>query len=316
MGKSGSGKLSMRNMIFLNYSAIDTRRLGATIDVERTQIRLLNNLNMLLMDCGGQEHNMRKYITDGRARFMNVELLIYVFDIGQTEENDFSIFNLILKQLKELSPKCKIFILTHKMDLVNEDERELVMAAFQDNLRRYAVFLKFFAEKDHVQYAATSIWDESLYKAWSAVIGSLIPQTQLLQKNLKGLASIVNAEFVMIFEKLTFLKIATYPQYTDKSKQDDLESITQKVSGIIKNFKKSVEKISARFDTLTLYSDSKNIYFDSLTENMVIMIVAGDNEVDKKDGLPEQVKASEEAYVHYVVKKARKAFEKIDFGSE
>lgn len=30
MGKSGSGKTSMRSIIFANYIAKDTRRLGAT----------------------------------------------------------------------------------------------------------------------------------------------------------------------------------------------------------------------------------------------------------------------------------------------
>jgi Ras-related GTP-binding protein A/B len=30
MGKSGGGKTSMRSIIFANYSAKDTRRLGAT----------------------------------------------------------------------------------------------------------------------------------------------------------------------------------------------------------------------------------------------------------------------------------------------
>jgi alpha-D-ribose 1-methylphosphonate 5-triphosphate synthase subunit PhnL len=44
MGKSGSGKTSMRSIIFANYIARDTRRLGATIDVEHSHVRLLGNL--------------------------------------------------------------------------------------------------------------------------------------------------------------------------------------------------------------------------------------------------------------------------------
>ena len=39
MGKSGSGKTSMRSIIFANYIARDTRRLGATIDVEHSHVR-------------------------------------------------------------------------------------------------------------------------------------------------------------------------------------------------------------------------------------------------------------------------------------
>lgn len=53
MGKSGSGKSSMRNIIFSNYRAKDVRRLGATIDVEHSNIKFLGNLTLNLWDCGG-----------------------------------------------------------------------------------------------------------------------------------------------------------------------------------------------------------------------------------------------------------------------
>ncbi|TKC34364.1 hypothetical protein EI555_010293, partial [Monodon monoceros] len=51
MGKSGSGKTSMRSIIFANYIARDTRRLGATIDVEHSHVRFLGNLVLNLWDC-------------------------------------------------------------------------------------------------------------------------------------------------------------------------------------------------------------------------------------------------------------------------
>ena len=55
MGRSGSGKTSMRSIIFDNVVASDTRRLGATIDVESSQVRFLGDLQLDLWDCGGQE---------------------------------------------------------------------------------------------------------------------------------------------------------------------------------------------------------------------------------------------------------------------
>ena len=55
MGKSGSGKSSMRSIIFKSQLAADTRRLGATIDVESSQIKFLGGLRLDLWDCGGQE---------------------------------------------------------------------------------------------------------------------------------------------------------------------------------------------------------------------------------------------------------------------
>lgn len=54
MGRSGAGKSSMRAIIFSNYVAKDVRRLGATIDVEHSNIRFMGNLLLNLWDCGGQ----------------------------------------------------------------------------------------------------------------------------------------------------------------------------------------------------------------------------------------------------------------------
>lgn len=82
MGKSGSGKTSMRSIIFANNIARDTRRLGATIDVEHSHVRFLGNLVLNLWDCGGQEVFMENYFASQKEHiFRNVEVLIYVFDV-------------------------------------------------------------------------------------------------------------------------------------------------------------------------------------------------------------------------------------------
>ncbi|KAL0624529.1 Ras-related GTP-binding protein A [Plecturocebus cupreus] len=60
MGKSWPGKTSMRSIIFANYIAHDTPRLGATIDVEHSHVRFLGNLVLNLWDCGEREADLRR----------------------------------------------------------------------------------------------------------------------------------------------------------------------------------------------------------------------------------------------------------------
>ena len=57
MGKSGAGKTSMRSIIFANYVARDTSRLGPTLDVEHSHVRFMGNLVLNLWDCGGSKNN-------------------------------------------------------------------------------------------------------------------------------------------------------------------------------------------------------------------------------------------------------------------
>uniref|UniRef100_A0A674MAY6 Ras-related GTP-binding protein n=1 Tax=Takifugu rubripes TaxID=31033 RepID=A0A674MAY6_TAKRU len=75
MGKSGSGKTSMRSIIFANYIARDTRRLGATIDVEHSHVRFLGNLVLNLWDCGGQDTFMENYFTSHLHRRLHLQHL-------------------------------------------------------------------------------------------------------------------------------------------------------------------------------------------------------------------------------------------------
>ena len=67
----------MRSIIFANYIARDTRRLGATMDVEQSNVRFLNNLVLNLWDCGGQDAFMETFFTSQRDHiYSNVEVCV------------------------------------------------------------------------------------------------------------------------------------------------------------------------------------------------------------------------------------------------
>ncbi len=126
MGKSGSGKTSMRSIIFANYLARDTWRLGVTMDVEHSHVRFMGSLVLSLWDCGGQDRFMESYFESQREYiFTNVQVLIYVFDIESPErEKDVNYFKNALDALKVNSPQAKVFCLIHKMDVIlTEEER-------------------------------------------------------------------------------------------------------------------------------------------------------------------------------------------------
>jgi len=87
------------------------------------------------------------------------------------------------------------------MDLVPEAQRALVFAEREAELKRRAIPLD-------VTCFGTSIWDESLYRAWSAMVVALIPNVSTLQSHLDGFARVLDADEVVLFERATFLVIA------------------------------------------------------------------------------------------------------------
>jgi len=71
---------------------------------------------------------MENYFASQRDNiFRNVEVLIYVFDVESHElEKDMHYYQSCLEAILQNSPDAKIFCLIHKMDLVQEDQRDLV----------------------------------------------------------------------------------------------------------------------------------------------------------------------------------------------
>lgn len=75
-----------------------------------------------------QDTFMENYFTSQRDNiFRNVEVLIYVFDVESRElEKDMHYYQSCLEAILQNSPDAKVFCLVHKMDLVQEDQRDVV----------------------------------------------------------------------------------------------------------------------------------------------------------------------------------------------
>ncbi|KAJ3016063.1 hypothetical protein HKX48_004241 [Thoreauomyces humboldtii] len=269
MGKSGSGKTSMRSIIFANYIARDTRRLGATIDVEHSNVRFLGNLVLNLWDCGGQEVFMENYIAAQRDHiFRNVEVLIYVFDVESREyEKDMHYYQSCLEAIMTNSKDARIFCLIHKMDLVPEDQRDAVFEEREADLKRRSLPLNITA-------FGTSIWDETLYKAWSSIVYSLIPNVRQLEQHLESLCAICEADEVVLFERTTFLVIS----HSAQKPHPDVHRF-EKVSNIIKQFKLSCSKSQAQFQSMEVRSSTFASFIDVLTPNTYVMVVMSDGTI-------------------------------------
>jgi len=269
MGRSGSGKTSMRSIIFANYIARDTQALAATHDVEASHVRFLGNLTLHLWDCGGQNVFMENYLTSQKAHiFRNVAVLIYVFDVEKRDvQEDLTYFRSCVDALTQHSPDSKIFCLIHKMDLLSEDQGEKVFKKRELELSDIALPMK-------PTFFKTSIWDETLYLAWSSIVYSLIPNVKVLESHLKNFCSVCEADEVVLFERATFLVIS----HANAKAHDDVHRF-EKISNIIKQFKLSCSKSQAYFQTMEVRNSNFAAFIDILTSNTYIMVIMSDTSI-------------------------------------
>lgn len=232
-------------------------------------MRFLGSLVLNLWDCGGQHVFYENYFTSKRDHiFSDVALLIYVFDINSEDlAADLRYYSTAMEALAQYSPGAKVFILIHKMDLIPEETRE---AAFEER----ATLIQEASRGFTISPFKTSIFDETLYKAWSAIVYSLIPNIKVLEDNLNEFATVCDADEVVLFEKATFLVIshATRTTYSDIHR-------FEKVSNIVKQFKLSCIKAKSQLKGMRAGNSTFSVFIDAFTSNTYLMVISSDRAI-------------------------------------
>lgn len=198
------------------------------VNVEHSQIRFLNGMLFSIWDCGGYKYILLSYLilfsqslfydnyfgSERENTFSNVKTLIYTFDVkhlsGDEQATDLEFFNKTIEALLEYSSTCQIFIIITKIDLIPTYQREEIFKT-TSNLVNDIVLKSFpsLAENKKVDYFFTSIWDNTIYKAWGTIVCSLIPNLPDLQKKLDNLCEKCESDEVFLYERSTFLLIAS-----------------------------------------------------------------------------------------------------------
>ncbi|OAT04770.1 small monomeric GTPase [Blastomyces gilchristii SLH14081] len=272
MGKSGSGKSSMRSIIFSNYVAKDVRRLGATIDVEHSHVKFMGNLTLNLWDCGGQDAFMETYLASQRENiFSDVAVLIYVFDIESREvERDLDTYFAIITALQEFSPSAFVFCLIHKLDLIQTEHRRRIYEERSSLIRARS---GSFA----IDTFGSSIWDQSLYKAWAGIVHKLIPNLSVIERFLQAFAEKIDAEEIILFERSTFLTVTSVA--SEVGRLNPIFDRHERLSNIMKAFKHCAARnthttpASASFLVMHTKTPQFNVFLGRFTDNTYIFVV-------------------------------------------
>jgi len=280
MGKSGAGKTSMRSIIFASWMAKDVQRLGVTMDIEHAQIRMLGNLVVNLWDCGGQDTFMENYFSNQKEHiFRATEVLIYVLDVKSDKpEGDMEGYVECLKAIANYSSDAKVFALVNKMDLIDEADKQRVFEQKKKMLEEHARFHHLT-----VQVSKTSIWDKTLYSAWSKIVTQLVPNKQKFEEELERLAEESEADEVMLFEKATFLNIC-YKRNNkkrngpkDRGDAEDEQIIAARMEDTsvwMKNFKITCQMNATNYHSMEIRTSTFSAIMKVFTEYTFIMLVS------------------------------------------
>jgi Ras-related GTP-binding protein A/B len=147
------------------------------------------------------------------------------------------------------------------MDLVSENKRVEIFNKRKNQLEQKAGNFK-------IQCFPTSIWEISLYKAWTNIVSELTMNLKSIKQSLKNFSQVCGVEEVILFEKNTFLLLCSF---TDKEIKD--EQRFEKISHIIKKFKLSCMTTNSRFESMIIQTRNYTTYLDEFTSSTYIMVI-------------------------------------------
>lgn len=214
---------------------------------------------------------MENYFESQRDQiFRNVQVLIYVFDVENNDvQHDLALFHRCLDALIENSKDAQIFCLIHKMDLIqNFSERQRIFRLRTEQLTSTV-------SDTQITCFGTSIWDETLYKAWSAIAYSLVPNVDRLRDALYKLCRLCNADEVVLFEQVTFLVISSAENPSIDQRHHDVHRY-EKMSNIIKQFKLSCNTMKVSFRSIQVHNTYYSAYMDIFTPTTYIMVICSE----------------------------------------
>jgi len=131
--------------------------------------------------------------------------------------------------------------------------------------------------KHSVSCYSTSIWDETLYKAWSEIVHSLIPNIQKIEDRLHNFCDISDAVEVVLFEHSSFLVVSHVTPGKHYGSLDDQRF--EKISNIVKRFKLTCVKMGTPFKNMKLQNSNYSAFLEQFTKNTYILVITTDKAV-------------------------------------
>lgn len=302
MGRADAGKTSMKSIVFANYAPRETAGLHKTNMIEHQSLRFMGNLHLNLWDCGGQDNFMENYFDSKREDiFQGVAVLIYVLQAVDYDDTPIDVrndkyFAQTIDSVKEFSPSARVFCLIHKTDMVCDDERDAVVGKIEQQIHDQV------QDAVNLQCFATSIFDETLFRAWSQMVYNLVPDIDKLETQLAHMCDVMEADEVILFEKRTFLLIAKASRrhIADRHR-------FEKISSIAKRFRMSCAWLETDFSQFQVRTSSFTARIEAFLQHSFLMVIVPDSHA-----MPAAISANIWAARQHFAQQAKS--EKLPFG--
>ncbi|XP_064489141.1 ras-related GTP-binding protein C-like isoform X2 [Ornithodoros turicata] len=206
MGSKGSGKSSIEKVVFHKMSPNETLFLESTNKIVRNDISNSSFVKLDIWDIPGQV-DFFDQVFDVKTIFGGWGALVFVIDAQDDYMEALHKLNKTVTTANKVNPELMIEVFIHKVDGLSDDhkietQRDIHQRA-TDELSDAGL------ENVHLNFYLTSIYDHSIFEAFSKVLQKLIPELPTLENLLNIFVSNSGIEKAFLFDVVTKMYIAT-----------------------------------------------------------------------------------------------------------
>ncbi|KAI8064059.1 Gtr1/RagA G protein conserved region-domain-containing protein [Thamnidium elegans] len=207
MGLPRSGKSSIQRVVFGKMPPQDTILLESTIKIQKEDVTR-SFIDFQIWDFPGQVNFFDNSAYDAKEIFDTVGSLVFVIDAQDDYSDSLHRLQYTIVKAYQVNPNMTFEILIHKVDGLSDDYKDDVKI---DIVRKMQEYLKDIDQEENISllYHLTSIYDNSIYEAFSKIIQKLIRELPTLENLLNILRTNSGLEKAYLFDTLTKIYIAT-----------------------------------------------------------------------------------------------------------
>ncbi|KAK7202586.1 Gtr1/RagA G protein conserved region-domain-containing protein [Myxozyma melibiosi] len=205
MGLRRCGKSSICQVMFHNMPPLDTLYIESTSSPSTTVFSSF--IDFAVVELPGQTNAVDPGNEELERLFTESGALIYVIDSQDEYINSLSNLHSIITRAVEVNPKINIEVFIHKVDGLSEDFR---LDAQRDITQRVTdELLDDGLLNVPLSFHLTSIFDHSVYEAFSRVVQKQIPQLATLENLLNVVCQHSGIEKAFLFDIKSKIFVAT-----------------------------------------------------------------------------------------------------------
>ncbi|MFX0003936.1 MAG: ADP-ribosylation factor-like protein [Promethearchaeota archaeon] len=198
MGLSNAGKTCIYERVFEGKKPWELMQSTATKGIDYKKYEVSNFSKPMIWDLGGQQQYLDEYHGPlKQSIFQKASVLLYIVDasdIDRLESSRFE-FEWSVNQMLLFNKSPIINIFLHKIDLIHD--RDVLIPYLKDFLSKGISY--------KINFYATSVFDESLFTAWSGIIRDISPKSTFINSILKILKEQEGVKDALLIEKTTGL---------------------------------------------------------------------------------------------------------------